>query len=118
RVCVVRSSTRPSGVNPALEASMTSPASREAIASAIGLRHAFPRQTNKTFVLATFFIGADSPNFSLGWRNQESNPSGKDLYDSIPIVPTTSSFPWYPGFFFLDFLLHLRVTSWSGNTMS
>jgi hypothetical protein len=82
---------------------MTSPASREAIASAIGLRHAFPRQTNKTFALATFFIGADSPNFSLVWRNQESNPTGEDLSDTMSSRSNDFQFCMTARIFFLTF---------------
>lgn len=52
---------------------MTSAASRKAIASAIGLRHAFPRQTNKTFVLAIFILGAGAPDLFLFWPNHNSN---------------------------------------------
>jgi len=44
----VGSATNPSGANPALAASITSAASRRAIASAIGLLHALPMQMNRT----------------------------------------------------------------------
>jgi hypothetical protein len=50
RVSLVNSVTKPVGSKPALNASMTSEASRRAIASAIGLRQAFPMQMNKTLL--------------------------------------------------------------------
>jgi len=49
-ICLVIPARWPIGVRPALNASITSYASRRAIASAMGLRQAFPKQTNKTFV--------------------------------------------------------------------
>src|SRR5712664_4134556 len=55
-VCLVNPTTKPSGAKPALNASIASGASRRAIASAIGLRQAFPMQTNKTFVRPSFLL--------------------------------------------------------------
>src|SRR6267378_2236049 len=55
-VCLVNPTTKPSGARPALNASIASGASRCAIASAIGLRQAFPMQTNKTFVRPSFLL--------------------------------------------------------------
>src|SRR5262245_52250262 len=49
-ICLVRSGTKPICIKPALKASIASGASRRAMASAIGLRQAFPMQTNKTFL--------------------------------------------------------------------
>src|SRR5882762_4060040 len=55
-VCLVIGATKPVGAKPALNASIASGASRRAIASAIGLRQAFPMQTNKTFVRPSFLL--------------------------------------------------------------
>src|SRR6266850_5845619 len=55
-VCLVIGATKPIGAKPALNASIASGASRRAIASAIGLRQAFPMQTNKTFVRPSFLL--------------------------------------------------------------
>src|SRR5882762_3973413 len=55
-VCLVSAATKPIGVKPALNASIVSEASRCAIASAIGLRQAFPMQTNKTLVRPSFLL--------------------------------------------------------------
>src|SRR4029077_10506003 len=52
RVRFVKSGINPRGLRPELELSITSAASQRAIASAIGLRQAFPMQTNSTFVRA------------------------------------------------------------------
>src|SRR5229473_4919510 len=49
-VCLVCSAMDPIGLKPALDGSMTSAASYRAMASAMGLRQAFPTHTKRTLV--------------------------------------------------------------------
>lgn len=55
-VCSVSSGRKPIGIKPALKASIASGASRRAMASAIGLRQAFPMQTNNTFFRSSLLL--------------------------------------------------------------
>src|SRR6266481_7382647 len=69
RVRLVNSVTEPVGAKPALNASMESEASTRAIASAIGLRQAFPMQTNRTLLRRYLLIRRfPSNNYFPGGR--------------------------------------------------
>src|ERR1700740_2979162 len=62
RVFMVISATKPRGANPALDGSISPAASLRAIASAMGLRQEFPRQTNNTRII--FQLYADFQDLS------------------------------------------------------
>src|SRR5258708_4852625 len=87
-VSLVNHGIKPIGAKPALNASIASGASWRAIASAIGLRQAFPMQTNMTFMRSSFlFIGRYLSNDQLSSAGclTLQNPSATPYSRSGPL---------------------------------
>src|SRR6266436_2689486 len=82
RVFMVISATKPRGVNPARDASITSAALRRAMASAMGLRQEFPRQTNNTRIISQLY--ADCQDLSATFVCHLRFQAGDHLPRTLP----------------------------------